>query len=45
MSTTQPAPAPASAHRATGFWRRWPIAFGLRLADLLVAGRVLIQLT
>jgi hypothetical protein len=34
MSTTQPAPAPASAHRATGFWRRWPIAFGLLAAAL-----------
>ena len=34
MSLTQPAPAPASAHRATAFWRRWPIAVGLLAAAL-----------
>jgi hypothetical protein len=34
MSTIQPAHAPASAHRATAFWRRWPIAFGLLAAAL-----------
>jgi hypothetical protein len=32
MSTTQPAPAPTSTHRATAFWRRWPIALGLLAA-------------
>jgi hypothetical protein len=34
MSLTQPAPAPASAHRATAFWRRWPVAVGLLAAAL-----------
>jgi hypothetical protein len=32
MSTTQPATAPADAHRATAFWRRWPIVLGLLAA-------------
>jgi hypothetical protein len=36
MSTTQPAPAPATAHRATALWRRWPIALGLFAAALAV---------
>jgi hypothetical protein len=36
MSTTQSAPAPATAHRATAFWRRWPIALGLLAAALAV---------
>jgi hypothetical protein len=34
MSLTQRAPAPASAHRATAFWRRWPVAVGLLAAAL-----------
>jgi hypothetical protein len=40
MSTTQPATAAVSAHRATAVWRRWPIALGLLAAVLafLVGG-------
>jgi hypothetical protein len=35
MSTIQPATAPASAHRNTALWRRWPIAVGLLAAALV----------
>jgi hypothetical protein len=34
MSTTQPATAQASMHRATAVWRRWPIVLGLLAAAL-----------
>ena len=36
MPTIQQAPAPASLHRATARWRRWPIALGLLAAALAV---------
>jgi hypothetical protein len=36
MPTIQQEPAPASAHRVTAFWRRWPILLGLLAAALAV---------